>query len=331
VAAPGGDLSYNLNFDVDALKYPDGVLSTFTRVIENGSVTADTATYAFNQGTSMATPHVAGLAALIKAANSGLTAAQIKTIIENNAIDLGSPGRDDFYGRGLINAYASVHAAALTTQGPVLFSRPKLFKLQGQNPSTAFTLENIGDTSNITITGIDEKNNAPWLSASPPSGTVTGSGLEVTININSSSIADGSTYIEMLTIEAQSGVADEHVYVMYNVNGFPLEGLFDIGALYVVAIDFDTGKIAAVNATTFSTQYNYAIQNLPSGTYIIGASTDHDDDGEIFESDDAYGFYMSSTQVVVVEVTAGLAEENINFQVIDQFDNPTGQASLLVR
>jgi|GEM_PF-2072280 len=336
VAAPGGDLSYNLNFDIDALKYPDGVLSTFTRVIDNGSVTADTATYAFNQGTSMATPHVAGLAALIKAANPGLAAAQIRSIIENNAIDLGSPGRDDFYGRGLINAYASVHDALGTApvdQNPVLFSNPKLFKLQGTDPSATITLKNIGDTSsNITINSITKENSASWLTVTPPSGPVTGTGVDATIDIDSSSIADGSTYIEMLNIIVdQSGVADEHVYVMYNVNGFPLEGLFDIGALFVVAIDFDTGKIAAVDATTISTKYNYNIQNLSSGSYIIGASTDHDDDGEIFESDDAYGFYMSSTQVIVVEVTAGEVEDNINFQVIDQFDNPTGQASLLAR
>jgi len=334
VAAPGGDLSYNLNFDIDASKYPDGVLSTFTRVIENGSVTADTATYAFNQGTSMATPHVAGLAALIKAANPGLTADQIKSNIESNAIDLGSLGNVDFYGHGLINAYASVHDALNTPigiQDSVLFSNPKLFKLQGQNPSATFTLKNIGNTSsNITINNITEENNASWLDVDPTTGNV-GSGLDVTIDIDSSSIADGNTYIEMLNIIAQPGVADEHVYVMYNVNGFPLEGLFDIGALFVVALDFDTGKIAAVDATTFSTQYNYNIQNLSSGSYIIGASTDHDDDGEIFESDDAYGFYMSSTQVVVVEVTAGETENYIDFQVIDQFDNPTGQASLVLR
>jgi serine protease len=280
----------------------------------------------------MATPHVAGLAALIKAADSNLTAAQIKSIIENNAIDLGSSGRDDYYGHGLINAYASVHDALNTpigSQDPVLFSRPKLFKLQGTNPTDTFTLENIGNTSSdISITGISKKNNASWITVNPTTGSV-GSGLDVSINIDSSSIADGNTYTEMLTVEAESGVADEQVYVMYNVNGFPLEGLFDIGTLYVVAIDFDSESIAGVVATSYNNQYIYTIQNLSTGSYIIGASTDRDGDGVIFEANDAIGFYMSNSQIVAVEVTSGRVKENINFQVIDQFENPTNQKALI--
>jgi serine protease len=334
VAAPGGDLSTNLNFDIDASTYPDGVLSTFTRVSGSGPVTADTTTYAFNQGTSMATPHVAGLAALIKAADPSLTAAQIKSIIETNAIDLGSSGRDDYYGHGLINAYASVHDALNTpigSQDPVLFPYPKLFKLQGSNPSSSFTLENIGNTTpNIGVSNIVKKNSSAWLTVSPTTGTVTASGLTIDIDINSSSIADGNTYIDMLTIEADAGVADEHVYVMYNVNGFPLEGLFDIGTLYVVAIDFETDAVSAVVVTTYSNQYRYAFKNLASGSYIIGASTDRDGDGVVFESNDAFGFYISTTQLVPIDVTAREVAENIDFQVIDQFENPTGQATLVL-
>jgi serine protease len=329
VAAPGGDLSYNLNFDIDALQYPDGVLSTFTKILKNGAPTADTQTYAFNQGTSMAAPHVAGLAALIKAKNPVLSASQIRARIENNAIDLGSAGRDDYYGHGLINAYASVHDAAgtaLVDQDPVLFPYPKLFKLSGQNPSDTFTLENIGNTgSSISIGPITKKNSAAWLSVSPTTGTVDPE-LSINISIDSSSIDDGNDHIEMLTIEAGSGVADEFVYVMYNVNGFPLNGLFDIGLLYVVAIDFEEDIIVGADVTTFSDDlYSYAIRDLPSGRYIVGASTDRNGDGYIFEPDDAYGFYISLDQIVPVEVVSGNAEEGIDFEVIDLFDNPSGQ------
>ena len=318
IAAPGGDFSYDLNFD----NYPDGVLSTFTQIVKNGAPTADTQTYAFNQGTSMAAPHVTGLAALIKAKTPGLSAAQIRAIIEDNAIDLGSAGRDDYYGHGLINAYASVHAAAGTTQGPVLFPYPKLFKLQGQDPSDTFTLENIGNTSDITI---DIVNDAPWLTVTPPSGTVTSSGRTVTIDIDSTSIENGSTYIEMLTIVAEAGVADEYVYVMYNVNGFPTVGLIDIGPLYVVAIDLEANEIVDGVVTTFNDLYLYDLRGLPSGSYIIGASTNRDGDNYLFESNDVYGFYISLDQIVPVEVSSGMVIEDINFEVIDLFDNPSGQ------
>jgi serine protease len=328
VAAPGGDFSYNLNFDIGTLNYPDGVLSTFTQIVNNGAVTADTQTYAFNQGTSMAAPHVAGVAALIKATDLSLTADEIRSIIEDNAIDLGSLGRDDYYGHGLINAYASVHAAAGTAPGPdaVLFPYPKLFKLQGQDPSDTFTLENIGNTSSdITITDIVKKNNAPWLTVTRPSDTVTGSGLAVTIDIDSTSIENGTTYIEMLTIEAEVGVADEFVYVMYNVNGFPTVGLIDIGPLFVVAIDLEANEIVDGVVTTFNNLYLYSLRGLPSGSYIIGASTNRDGDNFLFESDDAYGFYISLDQIIPVDVSSGTVLEDINFEVIDLFDNPSGQ------
>ena len=324
VAAPGGDFSYNLNFDIDAFQYPDGILSTFTQIVKNGAPTADTQTYAFNQGTSMAAPHVAGVAALIKATNSLLTAAQIRARIEDNAIDLGSEGRDDYYGHGLINAYAAVSGGP--GANAVLFPYPKLFKLQGQDPSDTFTLKNIGNTAvDITIDNIKKENEASWLSLSSTSPGDVGAGLPIDFTIDSSSIMDGNDHIEMLTIEAEPGVADEYVYVMYNVNGFPLKGLFDIGPLYVVAIDLEANEIVDGVVTTFSDLYLYDLRGLPSGSYIIGASTNRDGDNYLFESDDAYGFYISLDQIVPVEVVSGNAEEGIDFEVIDLFDNPSGQ------
>lgn len=55
-------------------------------------------------GTSMACPHTAGLAGLVKSANPGFTAAQIQAHIEKSADDLGDKGFDKYYGHGRINA-----------------------------------------------------------------------------------------------------------------------------------------------------------------------------------------------------------------------------------
>jgi hypothetical protein len=59
--------------------------------------------YAIVSGTSQATPHVAGLAALVWARNPAYTAAQVRMIIEATAQDLGSPARDPLYGWGRID------------------------------------------------------------------------------------------------------------------------------------------------------------------------------------------------------------------------------------
>lgn len=60
--------------------------------------------YGYLSGTSMATPHVSGLAALILSRNPTLTPEQVRAIIESTADDLGPSGRDIYFGAGRINA-----------------------------------------------------------------------------------------------------------------------------------------------------------------------------------------------------------------------------------
>jgi len=92
IAAPGGDY-----VSPNDLWYWDMVLSTTI----NG--------WSWMAGTSMATPHVAGVAALIIEANGGsMHPAQVKAVLMQSADDLGKPGKDDFYGHGRINAYKAV-------------------------------------------------------------------------------------------------------------------------------------------------------------------------------------------------------------------------------
>jgi serine protease len=62
-------------------------------------------------GTSMATPHVSGVAALVFGANPLLTPAQVESILKTTALDLGKPGYDTTYGYGIPQADAAVTAA----------------------------------------------------------------------------------------------------------------------------------------------------------------------------------------------------------------------------
>lgn len=59
--------------------------------------------YAALSGTSMASPHVAALAALIRSVNPLLKNTEVMNIMRNTAVDLGTPGKDDQFGYGRIN------------------------------------------------------------------------------------------------------------------------------------------------------------------------------------------------------------------------------------
>ena len=64
--------------------------------------------YARLSGTSMATPHVSGVAALVWSARPSLTASQVRQVLLDSAKDLGTPGRDNTFGYGLVQAKAAL-------------------------------------------------------------------------------------------------------------------------------------------------------------------------------------------------------------------------------
>lgn len=67
--------------------------------------------YVYDSGTSMSTPFVAGLAAILIGEVPSASPNKIRRLIESTALDLGEPGRDDFTGRGLIQVDAAIAKA----------------------------------------------------------------------------------------------------------------------------------------------------------------------------------------------------------------------------
>jgi serine protease len=75
--------------------------------------------YAAFAGTSMATPHVAGVVALMKTVNKSLTPAQVKNILKVTATAPATPSTQNEYGAGILNAEKAVQAAeAMVTPVP---------------------------------------------------------------------------------------------------------------------------------------------------------------------------------------------------------------------
>ncbi|NIM06605.1 MAG: PKD domain-containing protein, partial [Armatimonadetes bacterium] len=111
IAAPGGDMTVDQNGDA----YADGVLqNTFNPITGN---TSDFG-YWFFEGTSMAAPHVSGVAALlISAGASGPDA--VRNLLESTAEDKGPAGWDAGYGWGIVDARAALNATLVPNNPPV--------------------------------------------------------------------------------------------------------------------------------------------------------------------------------------------------------------------
>ena len=64
--------------------------------------------YCWAAGTSMSSPAVAGVAALVVGKNGPMPPSQLEGVLRASADDLGKPGNDDYYGRGRVNAGRAV-------------------------------------------------------------------------------------------------------------------------------------------------------------------------------------------------------------------------------
>ena len=137
-----------------SMSMEDGLEIKNTRLGQTATVSTiaqtNVSAYATLDGTSMATPHVSGSAAVIWSSNLSASNADVRSAITSTAEDLGSNGRDNYYGYGLIDIPAAIAALG----GPAPDTTP---------PSTVSSLSaSSAGTSVISLS---------WSSASDTGGS----------------------------------------------------------------------------------------------------------------------------------------------------------------
>lgn len=307
LAAPGGFTGTDINGD----GFGDGVLSTGASDA-GGTISHQ---YVFSNGTSMAAPHVSGVAALMLAANPQLSAAELREILQLTARDLGVAGRDDVYGYGLVDAGAAVREAS-ARGGGVVDSDPAL-ALSTSSLDFGYTRREL--RVNVTNTGggflqIDELQvetlqGAGWLEVSTAGSAVNANASAVVVSVTRSGLDEGQ-YAGRVTVGAE-GVTPGSIDVSMDV-GTP-ETIEE--AIYVLAVTPEELESVAQDITGADRDWQYHLEALPAGQYAVYAGTDRNDDGFICDIGDLCGALPSLIEPGVIHLDAGDAREGADFGV----------------
>lgn len=302
VMASGGQTSEDRNGD----GFPDGVLSTLPNSTNQPS-------YEWYQGTSMATPHVAGIVALMLAQDATLTAADVEAILKETA-DTTSQCSEGC-GAGLVDAYAAVLRAkggGDPSLPPKLAITTTQLSFTGAS-SQALTVRNNGGGTlqvSVAVSGA----NASAVSVSSSSLSVPAyKSTALNVSVTPGSLAPGS-YVAQIDLTGASGAGSAQVLVKFRV-GATDEKDAVIGFAYLDAageVQVDDDGIALVPA---SGGYNYSLKMTPRD-YLVLASIDDTGEGDYFDDGDRVGFWRDTTQVETVTVTRGKTTSGISFTLV---------------
>ncbi|WP_420589130.1 S8 family serine peptidase [Bacterioplanoides sp.] len=285
VAAPGGIRSVFLGSDNPVLSlgasYTNGLFDGYNL---NGK-----------QGTSMASPHVAGVIALMKAVYPQLTAQQVNNLLGNGLLtkDLAPEGKDSAFGYGLIDALKAVNEAQKLANGGVLPPQPTQLiaepssLLIGTNSQQEFTLRNNGGNA-PTISVSDD---ADWLTVTAiENGTapLTGSTvIRYRAEINRTDLNPGY-YKATITVSADGeNPAANNIDVYIQVGNLSAQGT--LTQQYVLLLSNNSDS--AVKTAATDSNGNFVFNNVENGRYRLVGGSDIDVDNNLCEIAETCGFY----------------------------------------
>lgn len=292
VMAPGG----NIYADENADGLPDGVYSLWFR--DGGA----TDTYRFNEGTSMATPHVSGLVGLMKAIEPSLTPDRVGQILRDTA-------RAEFQcrdgcGAGLIDPVRALMAAQGQGQNETRLRLPLERLDLGPRSEAVIPLRNEGNAPLAWHARL-EGPIASALSLSQSAGTIPGSAdRNLRITAERRGLKEGRHEATL------SFISPEGRYQLPISLSVGHESA-DLGVARIMAVAFPEASSPVVGgmvATDASEGYAFSLSVRP-GTWYLAATVDRDGDGQL-GAGDLLGFWPSNEAPEAIEVEEdGLVEE----------------------
>ena len=241
-------------------------------------------TYGAFNGTSFSSPLTAGVVALMLSANPALQPAQVDAILTSTADDLGTPGRDDYYGYGRINAYRAVaaakSAATVDNQAPTVSITSPGGTVKGIVTVDVTAADNIGVNrvelyagGALVATDITAPYSFSWDSASradgatalvakayDSAGNVSSSTTNITVANTTTSTADVTPPVVVIGNPSNGATVSGNVGINVNAS--------DNVAVSSVSLYIDGALKATGNG---SLSYNWNSRKVSKGTHSIQA------------------------------------------------------------
>lgn len=164
--------------------------------------------YSYLSGTSMASPHVAGLAALVWSAEPGLTNSGVRQLIRDTADDIGFAGQDDFYGYGRINAWQALEDFATVqvqyASGGAINGSITFFVDDVSTAAASSTIRVSKATTEDIVWNAALSPDEPWISVSSSGSGVTAAVAYGDYNLEVTQPATYGTYTTNLVFTGET-------------------------------------------------------------------------------------------------------------------------------
>ncbi|MCC6333154.1 MAG: S8 family peptidase [Myxococcales bacterium] len=290
ISAPGGATER----DDDGDGYPDGVLST----LGDG-------TYGRMQGTSMASPHVAGVVALMRAVRPTLTLAEARQALADSASPISNC--TSACGAGVVDAWkavSAVHPSNLAVP-PVLSINVTALVVTKEAPQQTIRLTNRGGSpASVRFfgDGSDESRSVYWNAPEVPLSLAAGQSVDLTVSFDAEITRD-------LEIPLSFACPESEAAFLLRVRAPRPPPRTVVMLMYQ---DGEDWKVAG--DTQMESDSSYRIPDVAPGAYFLVGISDDDGDGR-FEDNEGFGLWPSLDDPQQLQVAAGMDYADYDFSV----------------
>lgn len=241
---------------------PGGVISTWALRKQTGGLD-----YVYNTfvGTSVAAPSVTAAVALMVAVHPNLEDATLRTILARTSLDLGSAGRDDAYGHGLLQADAAVRMARQLGP-PIAAVRPASYDLGDRETEAVLKVENDGGHTlgGLTLASAGSSSGALSMALE---GTL--APTRITARLDRGKVKTGS-YRDVFLLRSNGGT------VRFDLT---FRKLIPEPPSSLAVRVYDGARLVA--ATTTAASGRFEVRDLAFGRYRLEAGVDRDRNGRL--------------------------------------------------